>query len=507
MNLTRLRRARQRPNLRLSVPFYLASLVLAALLVLPTQSRAATGDFNGDGTSDILWRNNTNGHVLIWLMDGTIKIGTGNIAGPGSAWSIQGVGNFNADHDADIVWRNGTTGQVLIWLMNGAAKLSSATVGSLGSEWSIQGVGDFDGNGTPDILWRNSVTGNTSIWFMNGTTKEPGSGNPGNPGAAWTVQGIGDFNGDGKADILWRNTTNGHVLIWLMDGTTKIGTANLVGLGPEWSIQGVGDFDGDHNADILWRDSNTGQVQIWFMNGTTKVSHGIAGSLVAEWSIQAVGDFDGNGKADILWRNSVTGNTLIWFMNGTAIASSGSAGNLALAAWQIAPLSPYGCPDAVLCEILSVSNNVRANGPFGPGNPTPSAVSGPLLPFAWSGGAATVARNWAAVCNFAHNANRGPFGENIYAAGGQTTPVTLTGADVVSDWANEAQDYSYAGNSCAAGDTCGHYTQLVWRDTTAVGCAVQQCTTNSPFGADFPDWAFAVCDYSPPGNFTNEEPY
>jgi hypothetical protein len=30
------------------------------------------GDFNGDGTSDILWRNDASGHVGIWEMhDGT----------------------------------------------------------------------------------------------------------------------------------------------------------------------------------------------------------------------------------------------------------------------------------------------------------------------------------------------------------------------------------------------------------------------------------------------------
>jgi Cysteine-rich secretory protein family/FG-GAP-like repeat len=508
MNLTRLRRAEARLNWTLSATLYVASLVLAAfLVVLPAGARAATGDFNGDGMSDILWRNNANGHAMIWLMDGATKIGSGNIAGPGSAWSIQGVGSFSAGPDADIVWRNSTTGQVLVWLMNGAAKSSSATIGSLGSDWSIQGIGDFDGNGTSDILWRSSTTGAVAIWFMNGTTKEPGSGNPGNPGSAWTVQGIGDFDGNGTADILWRNSSNGHILIWLMDGATKIGSANLVGLTPQWSIQGVGDFDGGGKSDILWRNSTTGQVQIWIMNGTTKVSSGVPGGLPTEWTIQGVGDFDVGDKADILWRDSVTGHTSIWFMNGSAKSTTGNPGN-ALLAWQIAPLAPYGCPDAVLCDILAGSNNVRANGSFGPGNPAPSATAGgPLLPFAWSVGAATVARNWAAGCNFAHNANRGPFGENIYAEGSQSSPVALSGADVVSSWSTEAQNYDYNSNSCAAGEVCGHYTQLVWRNTTAVGCAVQQCTTNSPFGASFPDWAFAVCDYSPPGNFSGEQPY
>jgi hypothetical protein len=220
-----------------------------------------------------------------------------------------------------------------------------------------------------------------------------------------------------------------------------------------------------------------------------------------------VGDFDGNGKSDIVWQNNTTGEADVWLMNGISVASGGSPGTAA-SPWQIPLLSPYGCRNTDLCNILVASNNVRANGSFGPGNPAPSATAGgPLLPFTWSVAAETVAQNWAAQCNFSHNANRGPFGENIYAGGSESTPVAVTGTDAVNSWAGEAANYTYSTNSCAAGDTCGHYTQLVWRNTTAIGCAIQQCTTNSPFGAPFNDWVFEVCDFSPPGNFVGQSPY
>ena len=79
-------------------------------------------------------------------------------------------------------------------------------------------------------------------------------------------------------------------------------------------------------------------------------------------------------------------------------------------------------------------------------------------------------------------------------------------AGVVQGWAAEASNYNYGTNSCAPGKVCGHYTQLVWRNTTHVGCAMKECDKNSPFSG-FSRWWFWVCDYSPPGNFVGQRPY
>src|SRR6266849_5496150 len=104
----------------------------------------------------------------------------------------------------------------------------------------------------------------------------------------------------------------------------------------------------------------------------------------------------------------------------------------------------------------------------------------------------------------AHNAVRGDRGENI-AASAPANRWSL--ADAVAAWAGEAQDYDYATNGCAPGKQCGHYTQIVWRDTLRAGCAHRACDTNSPFGAQLPSWDFWVCDYEPPGNFVGRRPY
>jgi pathogenesis-related protein 1 len=71
---------------------------------------------------------------------------------------------------------------------------------------------------------------------------------------------------------------------------------------------------------------------------------------------------------------------------------------------------------------------------------------------------------------------------------------------VVDSWGSEIQWYSYESNSCNAptGESCGHYTQLVWEGTTEVGCAKALCPDNSQV------W---VCNYASPGNIIGQRPY
>ena len=121
-----------------------------------------------------------------------------------------------------------------------------------------------------------------------------------------------------------------------------------------------------------------------------------------------------------------------------------------------------------------------------------------IPPLGWSDDLAAVARGHAEKCTFEHSG--GPFGENLFAAVG----VVPTPQDVVNSWVSEVADYDYASNSCSG--VCGHYTQVVWRDSVSVGCAAMSCTQNSPFGGSDP-WINWVCNYDPPGNFVGERPY
>jgi len=128
----------------------------------------------------------------------------------------------------------------------------------------------------------------------------------------------------------------------------------------------------------------------------------------------------------------------------------------------------------------------------------------PLPPLSWSEALATVARQWAEQCRFEHNPDLKDqkLGENLAAFSDATGSV----GKAVGNWVAEAADYDLEANRCDPGAVCGHYTQVVWRDTREVGCAVVHCQKNSPF-PQFPRWQLWVCDYSPPGNWVGERPY
>jgi len=140
----------------------------------------------------------------------------------------------------------------------------------------------------------------------------------------------------------------------------------------------------------------------------------------------------------------------------------------------------HNSASALAHEMLAAHNQIRAR------------VD--VQPLIWSASLAARAQDWADQLlqqgRFYHRPNSN-LGENIFEIlGGHVSP-----AEVVGDWASEAGSYNYRANTCRG--LCGHYTQVVWRGTRELGCAVA-----SKHGREV--W---VCDYNPHGNWIGERPY
>lgn len=83
-------------------------------------------------------------------------------------------------------------------------------------------------------------------------------------------------------------------------------------------------------------------------------------------------------------------------------------------------------------------------------------------------------------CDFEHSG--GPYGENLALGCNEVT-------ECVELWGDEQEQYDYGDPDFS--EETGHFTQLVWKNTTAVGCGSRLCGTRG--------W-YLVCEYWPRGN-------
>jgi alpha-tubulin suppressor-like RCC1 family protein len=252
---------------------------------------AGTGDFDGDGTADILWRH-ADGSNYAWFMDGPTVHAHGYLPAAAASWTVLAVNDFTGDGRADILWRN-ADGSIAVWEMYGTAIGRALAMGNLSpGTWSLAATGDLNGDGRADLVWRDTA-GNPYVWITGENNGIFGGGSTlpladqgalPNPGEEWTIVAAADIDRDGKADLVFRRPSDGANYLWRMNGKAIASQAALPFVGPEWSIASVGDFDGDGMNDILFR-RNDGVNYVWLMNDATIVDQGTLPPVDATWTV------------------------------------------------------------------------------------------------------------------------------------------------------------------------------------------------------------------------------
>ena len=267
-------------------------------------------DFNGDGKSDVFWRNSVNGQNVIWS-GANRALSTYTDTVTDQNWKPVISGDFAGDGRADIFWRNAATGQNILWPNGSGGSLRTLqTIPDLG--WKIVAAGDFNGDGKSDLFWRHSTNGQNVIWWSGESTTTEARATV---GTAWRVTGAGDFDGDGKADIFWRNSTTGENLIWPSASNVNP-IAQTVISSQAWQVAAIGDFNGDGRADVFWKNSATGETVLW-PAGSYAGSAYVA-TVAANWQVASSGDYNGDGRIDLFWYNPVTGASIVWPSAGPA---------------------------------------------------------------------------------------------------------------------------------------------------------------------------------------------
>ena len=87
-------------------------------------------------------------------------------------------------------------------------------------------------------------------------------------------------------------------------------------------------------------------------------------------------------------------------------------------------------------------------------------------------------------------------GENLYYFWTSQIDLTITGAAAVDDWYDEIKDYDFQNGKSKNGGVVGHFTQVLWKDSTQLGIGVAKSSKNS---------VYVVGNYHPGGNFNNND--
>ncbi|MDE2388340.1 MAG: VCBS repeat-containing protein [Betaproteobacteria bacterium] len=281
---------------------YNAQALLASQLARPN-------DFNGDGTSDILWRAPA-GSNLIWEIQNFAHTATDPLPQQAFNWKIAETGDFDGDLTTDILWSSGS-GQLLEWhIVNGAISGAPIDLGFKSPALTVRGSGDFYKDGRSSILFRSS-DGEVLTWETNpnGTFKTAMDSH-GFVSRSDHIVSTGDFNGDGRAEILWRG--NGGELLKSDATGSTLTLTSLGNLSSSWHVVGTGDFFGDGKQEAVI--SNAGQYKLADLNGGPLLGTTVT-TQSTNWKLADIGDYNGDGKYDLLF-NSTTGANKFVEANG-----------------------------------------------------------------------------------------------------------------------------------------------------------------------------------------------
>ncbi|KAF2665575.1 PR-1-like protein [Microthyrium microscopicum] len=135
---------------------------------------------------------------------------------------------------------------------------------------------------------------------------------------------------------------------------------------------------------------------------------------------------------------------------------------------------------------LSQNNNIRTQAQAQPVN--------------WNGQLALVAKQVADKCVFKHSGSG--YGENLFMiSNSESDPDygSLT-SSAYNAWISEMSNYDFNNPEGSSLQQTGHFTQLVWKATTDIGCAWARCAGTGGLAYNH----MFVCEYSPAGNVAGE---
>ncbi|MEH2483570.1 hypothetical protein V1282_006927 [Nitrobacteraceae bacterium AZCC 2146] len=286
-------------------------------------AHAVAGDLNGDGRTDIAVTASGLGGIGSYLSNGDGTFHAVYSSQTGTDWvdwpSAKAItGDFNGDGRTDIAVTASGLGGIGSYLSNGDGTFHAVYSSQTGADWvdwpSAKAItGDFNGDGKTDIAVTASGLGGIGSYLSNGdgTFHAVYSSQTGTDWVDWpSAKAItGDFNGDGRTDIAVTASGLGGIGSYLSNGDGTFHAVYSSQTGTDWvdwpSAKAItGDFNGDGRTDIAVTASGLGGIGSYLSNGDGTFHAVYSSQTGADWvdwpSAKAItGDFNGDGKTDI----------------------------------------------------------------------------------------------------------------------------------------------------------------------------------------------------------------
>ncbi|MGN7918322.1 reprolysin-like metallopeptidase [Lysobacter sp. 22409] len=271
--------------------------IIATFRATAVPQRVVRGDVNGDGWADLLWRNASAHQFAHWLAGSSDALqGFASAAGFDmvSTYDVGAVGDFNGDGRGDVLWKNEAERFLVLWLSSGGG-YTQQVVGGFEPDMTLVGSGDVNGDGRHDLIWRSLAGSRLRVWLMQANQV---ASKWDAPMPSWfQILGVGDFDGDGRSDVVYAD--DAQTSLYFSRGNYFAGQS--VGARPAgWSYVDSADINGDGRDDMVWLNPGQNVLSYWVMNGASIVANPAVAGRAGE-AFFAARDVNGDGRADLIW--------------------------------------------------------------------------------------------------------------------------------------------------------------------------------------------------------------